>query len=254
MMQVGLDGAVGDRLGQLSAAVAAIAVQPAQPSWAKSKLAGQEDAIEIASRDPSSSWAGYMRYVDVHGEVSERRIVCRVVEGYGRAETIGAYCCERKSNRRFRIDRIEELICLQTGELVNPATHFDQMRLHGALRVLDKTLSDFGRALVFMARCDGAMHPLEMDAVEEGMGRYVLRYGGDDDDLARALKGTAQLAPDGPDLVNALVRIERHPDAKQVARLMLNCMEKVTVADGHLHADEIEWGGLVQQHLIRIVG
>ena len=240
-------------LSRLSAAVSGMVVHPPKPEWAIASIPGAEETVAISERDASSSWAGFMRYVDAHGEVSERRIVCRAVEGYGQAETIAAYCCERKASRRFRIDRIEELVCLQTGEVIDPFPHFEQMRLHGALKVIDKSLSDFGRILVFMSRCDGSVHPLEVDAVHEGMGRYVLRFGGDDEVLARALKNIGKIAPDGEDFVTALERIGRHPEAKQVSRLIIGCMDKVALADGALHANELEWSAVAREYLEQIV-
>lgn len=240
---------MSELLIRLSSAVAGIAVAPPKPAWAIANIPGGEEAIVVAERDPSSSWAGYMRYVDTHGEVSERRIVCRAIEGYGRAETIAAYCCERKASRRFRIDRIEELICLDSGEVIDPMPHFELLRLHGALKVLDKPLSDIGRVLIFMAKCDGEVHPLEIDAVHYGMERYVLRYGGDDEDLARAIKNVSKIAPDGEDLVKSLERVARHPESKQVSRLILECIGKVTMADGKVHADELEWGAIAQRYL-----
>ena len=245
---------MSELLTNLAGAVAGLAVEPPKPAWATANIPGAEEAIIVSQRDASSSWAGFMRYVDTHGEVSERRIVCRAVEGYGQAETIAAYCCERKASRRFRIDRIEELICLQTGEVIDPLPHFEQMRLHGALKVIDKSMSDFGRILVFMSQCDGSIHPLEIDAVHEGMERYVLRFGGDDAVLGAALKNIGKIAPDGDDLVAALGRISRHPEARQVSRLILNCMDKVTIADGTLHVDELEWTALAREYLEQSAG
>lgn len=245
---------MSELLTRLAGVVAGRAVEPPRPIWAVANIPGADEAIQVSRRDPSSSWAGYMRYVDTHGEVSERRFVCRSIEGYGCAETIAAYCCERQGNRRFRIDRIEELMCLVTGEIIDPVPHFEQLRLHGAVKVLDKTLSDLGRILVFMSRCDGEVHPLEVAAVHEGMGKYVLRYGGSDADLARALKNICKIAPDGDDLVTSLERVGRHPESKQISRLILDCIGKVTMADGEIHADELEWGAIAQRYLTKVAG
>ena len=243
---------MSEALGQLALAVKGIAVEPPKPIWAVSNIPGAEEAVAEAKRDATSSWAGFIRYVDSAGALSERRIVCRQVAGYGRAETIRAVCCEKRSVRDFRIDRIQELICLETGEVLDPMSHFEQLRLHGALQVLDKSLSDLGRILVFMARCDGSLHPLELEAVEEGLGRYVLRFGGDDRTVEAALKNSAKIAPDGEDLVTSLERIGRHPEARQVSRLILDCMGKITMADGFLHPDEVEWSDVVQRYLVAI--
>lgn len=239
-------------LTRLACAVSDLRVEPALPNWATVHVWDREEAIEIAQRDASSSWAGYLRYVDTAGKESQRRIVCKAIEGYGRAETITAYCCERRSSRRFRIDRIQELICLSTGEVLDPLDHFEQLRMRGALKVIDKSLCDLGRILVFMARCDGSVHPMEADAIEHGLTTYVLRHGGDDRVLETALRNSGKIAPDGDDLVASLERIRLHPEAKAVARLVLDCMGRVAIADGCLHSEEIEWTRLAEDYLKQV--
>lgn len=219
------------------------------PEWCKPKLPDLEEMIEVRARDASSSWAGYIRYQDAKGEASARRIICRRIEGYGKAETIAAYCCERKAPRQFRIDRIEELVCLDTGEVLDPMQHFEALRLHGALTVVDKSLNDFARSLVFMARCDGHVHPLEVESVERAIERYIVRFGGDDRMYEQAVRNAGRIAPDGEDLVTSLKRLGQHPQARELGRLMLSSVAEVTAADGELHADEIEWAGLVQDVL-----
>ncbi|WP_292959671.1 TerB family tellurite resistance protein [Novosphingobium sp. UBA1939] len=219
------------------------------PSWCNPKIAEIEELIEVKQRDASSSWAGYIRYTDAQGEMSERRIVCRSIEGYGKAETVNAWCCERKASRSFRIDRMAELVCLETGEVLDPIQHFEQLRLHGALKVKDKSLNDFGRILVFMARCDGEVHPLEAESVDEALERYILRFGGDDRMLASAQANIGKIAPDGDDFVASLDRIQHHPEARSLSRLLLDCVSNVASADGELHPSEVEWAGLVSDTL-----
>ena len=144
---------------------------------------------------------------------------------------------------------MKELVCLETGEVLEPFLHFEQMRLMGALKVTDKALSDFGRVLAFMARCDGDLHPLEEESVETGLERYVVRFGGDDKTLAAATRNIRKIAPDADDFVGSLGRLEQHPDARQIGRLMLDCVSNVANADGRLHPREIEWVELVQDTL-----
>ncbi len=225
-------------LVRLAEAVRGKSVPVPMPEWAKITIPAEvEEIIEAKARDASSSWAGYVRYVDAKGDLSERRIVCRAISGYGRAETVSGWCCERRAPRAFRIDRMQELVCLETGEVLEPYPHFEQMRLMGALKVTDKALSDFGRVLAFMARCDGEVHPLEAESVETGLERYVIRFGGDDKTLETAARN-----------------IEQHPDARQIGRLMLDCVSNVTNADGKIHPREIEWIELVQVALKSMAG
>lgn len=239
-------------LSELSHAVSGLSVEPPRPAWAVFSAPEVEETIAQVTRDGSSSWAGFIRYVDSSGATSERRIICRSVDGYGRADTITAICCEKRASRSFRIDRIQELICLESGEVLDPMAHFEQLRLHGALKVMDKALTDFGRILVFVSKCDGTMHPLEMEEVTDALGRYVLRIGGDDRTLEAAVKNIRKIAPDDIDLVEALGRLERHPEAKQVSRLILDSVNRVVAADGDLHADELAWSRTIEEFLLGI--
>lgn len=236
-------------LSRLSDAVAGKSVPVPLPVWCRPSVPDIEEVVEVKARDASSSWAGFVRYTDAGGIVTERRIVCRSISGYGCAETVTAWCCERKANRTFRIDRIAELVCLETGEVIEPTEHFEQLRLHGALKVSDKSLNDLGRVLVFMSRCDGSLHPLEADAIEELLERYLLRFGGDDRMLSSAMANIGKITPDGDDFVASLGRFEKHPQARQLSRLVLDGIGKVSYADGKLHGQEIEWSDLAGEYL-----
>ena len=231
---------------QLTQAVHGIAVTPAMPDWFKASVEEREETVQLAGRDRASSFAAYIGYTNEAGKRSERRIVCRKVEGYGKAETIGAWCCETRSHKRFRVDRISDLICLETGEILDPYAHFEMLRLHGAIGVNDKALTDLCKILVFMAKCDGDVHPLEAEAIATGVERYVLRFGGDDRLVNFTLKNSAKLAPDHEDFVDALMAIERHPEARSLSRLLIDQIGAVTVADGQLHANELEWSALAK--------
>jgi len=234
---------------KIAIAVKDMAVPVALPDWCKLLVPDEETDEPVLKRDRSSSWTGFIQYTNEKGERSARRIVCRRVEGYGRAETIGAWCCEKRAHKRFRIDRISELVCLDTGEILEPMEHFESLRLRGAINVVDKSLLDLGRILVFMAKCDGEFHPLEQGAIFDTMERYVLRFGGDEHMLHHALKNTGRIAPDGEDFINSLERLQRHPEAPKLARLILQGVSEVNVADGVYHAAEIEWSELVSQAL-----
>ncbi|HZV57725.1 MAG TPA: hypothetical protein VFF89_08625 [Sphingobium sp.] len=227
-------------------------VRPPLPGWCKPWVDDAEAPSAPATRDHSASWSGYIRYVNAQGQESQRRIVCRRIEGFGRAETIGAWCCERKAHKRFRVDRIQELVCLQTGEILDPLAHFENLRLRGALNVIDKSLADIGRILVFMAKCDGYYHPLEVQGVTDTMERYVLRFGGDDNTLETAARNVARLAPDGEDFIAALRKVQLHPQSSQLARLILEGVSAVIDADGRYTAEEIEWAEVVVSELKRM--
>lgn len=231
---------------RLTKAVEGIAVSPPMPSWFKASVEEREETIALADRDRASSFAAYIGYTSESGKRSERRIVCRKVEGYGKAETIGAWCCETRAHKRFRVDRISDLICLETGEVLNPYAHFEMLRMHGAIGVNDKALTDFCKVLVFMAKCDGDVHPLEAEAIAKGVERYVLRFGGDDRLVNLTMNNAAKLAPDHEDFITSISAIEKHPEARSLSRLMIEQIGSVTVADGQLHANELEWSMLAK--------
>ncbi|MBX9661908.1 hypothetical protein [Novosphingobium sp.] len=236
-------------LDRLAAAVAGKAVPVPMPAWVQPSVPDVEEIIAAKERDASSSYAGFIRYTDADGVMTARRIVCRSITGYGRPETVTAWCCERKAMRSFKIERISELVCLETGEVLDPAGHFDQLWMHGALKVADKALNDFGRVLAFMARCDGSVHPLEADSIEHSLERYIVRFGGDDRMLGSALANIGKIAPDGDDLVISLGRLVRHAEARKLARLLLDCVGEVTAADGRYAPSEIEWAEVVTEGL-----
>lgn len=234
---------------RLAAAVSSKSVPVPMPEWCAPKLVDVEELVEVRARDASSSWAGFIHYTDSGGVETARRVVCRSIAGFGAPETITAFCCERKAARTFRIDRIRELVDLETGEVLDPASHFNALWQHGALKITDKSLTDFARVLVFMARCDGSIHPMEVESIETALERYIIRFGGDDRMFEAAVRNAGKIAPDGDDFVNSLERLGRHSEAAKLSRLLLESVSNVTLADGHYAAQEIEWVEVVTDTL-----
>lgn len=239
---------------RLTAALAGKAVPVPMPAWCAPKLVEVEELVEVRRRDASSSWAGFIHYTDAGGVETSRRVVCRSIAGFGQPETFTAWCCERKANRTFRIDRVRELVDLETGEVLDPTGHFAALWRHGALKIADKTLNDFARVLVFMARCDGRIHPLEVESLETAIERYILRFGGDDRMYDSAVANAGKIAPDGEDFVTSLERMGRHPEADKLSRLVLESVSNVVLADGRYAAAEIEWVEVVTETLKAMAG
>lgn len=188
-------------------------------------------------RDASSAWTAFIRYVDANGDESERRFTCRKITGFEGATHIFGFCHEREAVRTFRVDRIVELVCAETGVVLEAGPHFEMLRQTGALNVEDRVMTDVARVLTFLARCDGRYHPLERDALQSHLERYCLRFNGTDAMLARALGNIDRLAPDAGDVVGALYRLSRSAGGARVARYVLDCGADVVDADGR-HADE----------------
>lgn len=151
--------------------------------------------IMIADRDDTSSWACQIRYLDDKGAESERTITCMSLNGYGGVTHIQAFCHKRERPRSFRIDRILELVDIETGELLHAESHFEMLGAVGALPFEDKGFSAFLQIAAFMAKCDGTYHPLEEEALEAAITAYAIRFGGSDADIEDAIAGCLASRP-----------------------------------------------------------
>jgi len=212
-----------------------------------------EDSIPPPERDESSSHVVEMAYTNAKGEQSFRRLICRKIEGHGSAELVSGYCCQTEQYKTFRIDRISELSDYHTGELLDPFSHFSHLRLTGAMMVGDKVMTALARALVFLAKCDGEYHPMEEAAIEAALVAYVIRFGGSDLALEKAVANNHKLAPDGHDFVRCMGKFSKHPDKSALARLVLDHMGLVSDADGKQADEEFSWMLDVRTDLLRLV-
>lgn len=238
---------------KLMRSVRRLKVTPSLPAGRMPKLGAADDLLPGAGgRDKSRGWAGFAVYRDAKGERSERRITCRKLSGYGTIELVHAFCHERQAYRSFRVDRFEELMDIATGELLDPLPHFEALRQQGALLMEDKALTRLALILVFMACCDGEYHPLEREAIEYCISRYMLRFGGEDQDIERLLVRCDSLAPDGLDFLNCLKALSNLKNGPHIARLVLEGTGSVIDADGYHHEAEIEWGLYVDEYLKRL--
>jgi len=225
----------------VAGAVAGKAVPVAMPAGRSAAIASIEPGEAEPERDNASAWSGFIVYTNARGETSARRIVCLCIGGRGRAETIGARCIETRRFKTFRLDRIGELVCAQTGEVLDPFDHFEALRIRGALKIEDKNMTDLARLLMFLARCDGDYHPLEAESLSDALGRYVLRFGGNDRMLETAVAELPKVAPDDMDFVKALDRFAKNSQRRQLARLVLECSSDVIAADGVERDVEVQW-------------
>ena len=192
-------------------------------------------------RNEASSWSAFIAYENAKGEASQRRITLHRIEGTGAATHLYAYCHERQQDRSFRVDRIQQLACCETGEVLDPALHFEMLRTTGAARCKDKLLTDVVRVAAFLAQCDGEYHWLEEEAITSMIERYCLHFGGSDRLCRETGEDAMRIKPDGTDMVKALSRIAKAPQGSQIARFMLHHGAEVIEADGHINTEEFEW-------------
>ena len=248
MLSIGAADEEGEKMGSFALRMKAfedslqdIRVIPRIPAGRRTYLSATEPLATTVDRDDSASWTAFISYVDAGGDASERRVTCHAIEGFGGASHITAYCHERRAARTFRVDRIRELACAETGEVFDPATHFDLLRQSGALRCEDKVLTDVARILVFLARCDGEYHPLEEEGLSDQFSRYCVRFNGTDKLMEQALTGCRQLAPDSHDMIKAIGKMAKSPGGQQVARFVLDAGAAIIDADGRHAEEETRW-------------
>lgn len=230
-----------DGFGRMRQSLGGRRVAPVSAApYAPSTHEGEDDAREWR-RSAGSAWTALLKYRDVKGQVSERMVTCQHVKGFGGLTNVMAFCHERQALREFRIDRMIELACAMTGEVFDPQERFEQLQREGAIGVEDKALTELARVMVFMARCDGAYHPLEQAALEHQIERYVLRFGGDDRMIEKAIAGCGEIAPDSEDLIRGVKRFSRAANGAQLCRFVLDAGGAIVDSDGRHAPEEVRW-------------
>lgn len=160
-----------------------------EPPGFKARLPEKDEVDEIPKSNRSEhpprgkdrdGRAFIIVYRNANGDDSERRITVCYTYQERRQSYILAHCHERASVRCFRLDRISALYCGATGEALNPiksylepewikaetkaSTANDSVRRRRTNPNL-KQLRAALRVLMTLSRCDGHVHPLELDVV-----------------------------------------------------------------------------------------
>ncbi len=212
------------------------------PNWQSQPITGH--SMEIVYRDS-------------RGQVSQRQIVCYRLEAYSGGTQLIARCAMRGAQRTFRIDRIEQAVLSGTGELFEPGTalldvYTVDRESTGRYRfgLPPKKFALFNAALnvlVFIARCDGQWHPLEVEAIESFVMACWLRLDFPGDlDLAAVAAHVGRLSPDGEAMWSAVDTIAANPP---MAALVRRHLASVIDADGVHHPREIWFAGQIAEVL-----
>jgi hypothetical protein len=234
-------GDVGRAIDRMRRAMGHFRVVPSFPNGRNARTHDAEvdaDFTDSITDEESSVRALFIVYEAASGEVSERRITVRQLVG-NPPQMLLAWCHERKAPRNFRFDRIVEAIDPETGEVYDVA-RLGEMLSRDMIPV-DLALRRAINILVFLARCDGHEHPREWEAIEESLGRYLLRFGGTDADHERAYKMARQVAPNGDDVLIGLRSFHASESRVEIARWLEQSMAAVIDADGTQHDEEFEW-------------
>jgi hypothetical protein len=227
--------------------------------------AGDMVVSEIAEDDLDTiaGLALLIEYVDASGRRSRRRITCRSVQESEEGSLyLQAHCHERNALRHFRLDRIENVTDLRTGEIHDNATEFVR-KIESFELFSDATLSNdnselierdrkraYGRCrdgiriLVFLARCDGDYHQNERAIIADYIRSRCNGYGEMEAleyDVEELLRYADRQYPNTQLFGKAIRRIAEAGVTGRHIRLLLDHTAQLIDADGEISPEEFEF-------------
>lgn len=199
-------------------------------------------------------------YTDSKGACAARRITCQKVRSERGRLFLDAVCHERKGFRSFRVDRIGQIIDMETGEIIEAAAFVGTFRLDDARADVEGWglhreeryhLIAGLKLLTFMARCDGEWHPFEGDVISE----FILDFWDARDQPGNPpsqeiMAYARKLSPLPQDFYTSLRRIARNGS---LTRLVLPAVGAVIDADGLIHSEEHRWFVELREYLSSLV-
>lgn len=249
---------------QLDSILARKTAPPKAPDNFEIKLADDDDWENPDSSLSDEAIDGLtfgIEYCNAKNEHSRRRITLKNRNNY----YLYAFCHERHATRCFAIDRVQSIILLQTGEVIeNVKAFIDTLDVAQKTQTSHERKSKYGpkaedkpetdramgrvrdgaRILMWFARCDGEVPSEEIEAImehycysrcEETEGRTALaKY---DKDYMR--RYVSLQYPDSQTLKACIDRIVNSDSEDHIA-LLKTAIQKVIDADGRLTAEEVE--------------
>lgn len=178
-------------------------------------------------------------YCDSSGEVSTRRVTVRKLERTtDGCLCIKTFCWERKAARAFRADRILTLRHVtDLTPILNPAAFFEQYMhdgIDGEAAALLKRVRPGLRVLLYLARCDGTVHPSENDVMRQ----YVSAHSTGSSVSWSAIE--LFLEKQHPDHALARSMLKASLAVRAEAERLLAAAKRLVDADGVLTTEEIE--------------
>lgn len=233
----------GSLEANLVATLGEFPIRPEPPAGRAERIGMEADEGHEDIADDTAATTAFITYCDASGEPSARTITFRsLAMRDGRPESILSWCHARGAIRRFRFDRIEEMMCPETGEMLDPLEHCLQLKRDGALKVQDFVLIRMMRIVTFMARCDGELHALEKSHLEDVLGRYFRFFGGDDAEYECAIREAKRLAPGSRDFTRSINYLLTQDNRQELARFAIDACGGMMDADGHHRDEEVRWG------------
>ena len=200
---------------------------------------GFHDDEEAPTATPDIEYIGRaygIVYGDSKGRGSRRRITVRSLVPQKSDLLIRAFCHERQAARSFKASRIEQILDLQTGEVVHDATEFFARYLSDdptfdALRNSGPRL----QVLTFMALCDRNFHPTKLECIVSYVDSRATAPV-DFDAVARHVEG---LHPDTETFDRGLEILSEQGEDE--LKSIVRWLRRIVDADGVISDDEFQW-------------
>lgn len=187
-----------------------------------------------------------LSYTDARGRSSVRRVTVRRVTYKNGEAWLGCYCHERKAHRTFRVDRIVELVDLESGEVIEDTVEMfkalagdetalpDPVRIHavGIMRSQARLIN----LLVYFARADGRFSAVERHLIVEFLS--ALGNAPSPDEKAILDQLIARVFPDDEDFETSLNWLDDMQ--RDDARAIIELVEHLIKVDGKIHPDEAD--------------
>ena len=237
------------------------------PTWSESEddelrevpaefLDWEEDVPALDDLDDIAGVCVEISYCDAKGRVAARRITCRNLVSAKGLTYLDAHCHERNAPRRFRCDRIQEVIDIETGECFACDEFISEFRVEqsasagltwGLPRKDYARFVNALRVLVFMSRCDSEWHPLEIEEIEGFIASYWMRTEREGEPpMAGMLRRIRRMSPMPEEFFMALMAVA---EDRRLAQMVRNALRSVIAADGRIAEEELYWGAKVDTYL-----
>lgn len=206
--------------------VNAVKLKPPEPKLVKSRKefyegADEEDKADLIEQviDDNIGIAWSISYENAAKELSHRRVSVKKIYKAKGEMCISAFCHMRKQSRNFRLDRIQEICDIRTGEVIEGSSLIANKIIEVG-RILNsdnaenaknavKDCREAMNILMFLARCDGKMHPKELEVVMT----YVAEQWWEFDLDSKTLQTHAErLYPDTDTYLSSITSIKRKGD------------------------------------------
>lgn len=176
-------------------------------------------------------------YQDEKKEVSQRRVIGRSCYELHENIMFQAKCLERQATRTFRVDRIKELYCGVTGELLDPISDFispSEIRESSGAKYSNPIRSAI-RVLMTLARADGYVHPKELEILDRFIS-LAKAHAGPSVNVTALRKYAERLAPDFEGFLDAAEVAFK--GKHQFAFEFIECARLLVKADGVVTDEE----------------